>query len=98
MVLIRDISSATEDLSLLRIRIYSICSGENHVNYQKSELSTKTAARVIWEWIAFSNGEPRGSKEVDSTGFSSWQNAGFERTVAKTIREFFADFSNRRSD
>jgi cytochrome P450 len=66
---------------------------ENHVNYQKSELSTKTAARLFGNGLLFSNGEPwRKQRKLIQPAFHHGRMQALNETVAKTIREFFVDF------
>lgn len=66
---------------------------ENQVNYQKSELSTKTAARLFGNGLLFSNGEPwRKQRKLIQPAFHHGRMQALNETVAKTIREFFVDF------
>jgi cytochrome P450 len=66
---------------------------DHHTNYQKSELSTKTAARLFGRGLLFSNGEPwLRQRRLIQPGFHHNKIQGLNEIVGKTAGEFLADF------
>ncbi len=66
---------------------------ENHSNYQKSPLSTKTAARLFGSGLLFSNGEPwLKQRRLIQPGFHHQKIQSLNEIIAKTIKEFISDF------
>jgi cytochrome P450 len=66
---------------------------ENHSNYQKSPLSTKTAARLFGRGLLFSNGEPwLKQRRLIQPGFHHQKIQSLNEIIAKTIKEFISDF------
>jgi cytochrome P450 len=66
---------------------------DNHTNYQKSELSTKTAARLFGRGLLFSNGEPwRKQRRLIQPAFHHSRIQALSEIVARTVREFISEF------
>jgi cytochrome P450 len=66
---------------------------DNHSNYQKSELSTKTAARLFGNGLLFSNGEPwLKQRRLIQPAFHHNKIQGLYENIASTAREFISDF------
>jgi cytochrome P450 len=65
---------------------------DNHSNYQKSELSTKTAARLFGSGLLFSNGQPwLKQRRLIQPGFHHLKIQQLYKIVAHTAREFISD-------
>ena len=66
---------------------------DNHSNYQKSELSTKTAARLFGNGLLFSNGEPwLKQRRLIQPGFHHAKIQALQNIVAGTVKEFISEF------
>jgi cytochrome P450 len=66
---------------------------DNHSNYQKSELSTKTAARLFGNGLLFANGEPwLRQRRLIQPGFHHNKIQGLHDIMARTVKEFIAGF------
>ncbi len=66
---------------------------ENHSNYQKSELSNKTAARLFGNGLLFSNGEPwLRQRRLIQPAFHHGKIQGLYEIVIKTAKEIIAGF------
>jgi cytochrome P450 len=66
---------------------------DNHSNYQKSELSTKTAARLFGNGLLFSNGEFwLKQRRLIQPGFHHSKIQGLYEIVASKAREFISGF------
>jgi cytochrome P450 len=64
---------------------------ENHSNYQKSELSTKTAARLFGNGLLFSNGEPwLKQRRLIQPGFHHRKIQGLYEIVVSTTLDFIS--------
>jgi len=66
---------------------------ENHTNYQKSPLSTKTAARLFGSGLLFSNGEHwLKQRRLIQPGFHHQKIQSLNEIIAKTTKDFISDF------
>jgi cytochrome P450 len=66
---------------------------DNHTNYQKSELSTKTAARLFGNGLLFSNGEPwLKQRRLIQPGFHHSKIQGLYEIVAGRAATFISRF------
>jgi cytochrome P450 len=66
---------------------------ENHSNYQKSVLSTKTAAKLFGNGLLFSNGESwLRQRRLIQPGFHHQKIQGLHEIVAKTAAAYISDF------
>jgi cytochrome P450 len=66
---------------------------DNHTNYQKSELSAKTAARLFGNGLLFSNGEFwLKQRRLIQPSFHLQKIQGLQQIVAKTVQQVVADF------
>ena len=66
---------------------------DNHSNYQKSELSTKTAARLFGNGLLFANGESwLKQRRLIQPGFHHGKIQGLYRIIAGTAGKFISDF------
>ena len=66
---------------------------ENHTNYQKSELSSKTAARLFGNGLLFSNGGPwLRQRRLIQPAFHQGKIQGLYEIVIKTANEIISDF------
>jgi cytochrome P450 len=66
---------------------------DNHTNYQKSELSAKTAARLFGNGLLFSNGEFwLKQRRLIQPAFHLQKIQGLQQIVAKTVQEVVAEF------
>lgn len=66
---------------------------DNHSNYQKSELSTKTAARLFGNGLLFANGESwLKQRRFIQPGFHHGKIQGLYKIVAGTVSDFISDF------
>ncbi len=66
---------------------------DNHSNYQKSELSAKTAARIFGKGLLFANGAPwLKQRRFIQPGFHHGKIQALQQIVAETVREFMTGF------
>jgi cytochrome P450 len=66
---------------------------DNHSNYQKSELSTKTAARLFGNGLLFSNGEPwLKQRRLIQPAFHHGKIQALYEIMAGTSEAFISDF------
>jgi cytochrome P450 len=66
---------------------------ENHTNYQKSELSNKTAARLFGNGLLFSNGEPwLRQRRLIQPAFHHGKIQGLYEIVIKTTKDLISGF------
>jgi cytochrome P450 len=66
---------------------------DNHTNYQKSELSAKTAARLFGNGLLFSNGDFwLKQRRLIQPAFHQHKIQGLQQIVAKTVQDVIADF------
>jgi cytochrome P450 len=66
---------------------------DNHTNFQKSELSTKTAARLFGRGLLFSNGSPwLKQRRLIQPAFYHSKIQGFYEIIASTVQDFIKGF------
>ena len=66
---------------------------DNHTNYQKSALSTKTAARLFGRGLLFSNGSPwLKQRRLIQPAFYHSKIQGFYKNIASTVKDFIEGF------
>ena len=66
---------------------------ENHSNYQKSKLSTETAARLFGRGLLFANGKPwLKQRRLIQPGFHHSKIQGLYEIVVRTTQEYISNF------
>ena len=66
---------------------------DNHTNYQKSELSAKTAARLFGNGLLFSNGEFwLKQRRLIQPAFHLQKIQGLQQIIATTVQDVIAEF------
>jgi cytochrome P450 len=66
---------------------------DNHTNFQKSALSTKTAARLFGRGLLFSNGSPwLKQRRLIQPAFFHSKIQGFYEIIAATVKDFIEEF------
>jgi cytochrome P450 len=71
---------------------------DNHINYQKSELSTKTAARLFGNGLLFSNGQSwLKQRRMIQPGFHHDKIKGLYEIIIRSSGEFISGMPSREN-